>query len=159
MRTIGSTLLLLAVSGFSAAGARAGAITASVVKHDLVVTGSAGDDDLAIVQATGGKHRFQLSPAAGSTVNGSASDVFLDGVSGDLRIDLRGGTNSASVAGAAIEGDVRLDQAAAGSVLIVFGDVTVKHDVVARSDAGSLFITGSALRVAGDFDVDRKSVV
>ena len=71
----------------------AGDVAVSVTSGgDLIITGDQADNQL-VVTSTEPNHQFHVKGLNGTTINGQAS-VVVNGVSDDIRVQLRGGDNA-----------------------------------------------------------------
>ncbi len=87
---------------------------AMVTNGDLVVVGSKGDDVLAIEASEDLPNTWTVTPASDDSINGGnpGETVTLSGVTGDMRVSLRGGNDKLTIRGASRQGDL------AGSLLV-----------------------------------------
>lgn len=130
----------------------AGDVTAVITSGgDLLITGDSGDNAIAITVGLGGEINIAAGDAD-TTINGGAA-ASLTGLTGDVLIRMRDGSDSVSLTGLTLPGRVRIDGGRGNNTVLVdttsvTGDLTVKN--LMGTQAVSL-INGSS--VGGNFRI------
>ncbi len=149
MRPTWSTFVVLAPV-LAAPIARAGDVSATVNGGTLKLVGTAASDDIVVSQdMVANPKQFRIHPNAGTTVNGSGSDVLVNGVTKDIDIALGDGTDVAHVEKATLPDDLRI-HGGTGSLSFLGDVISIKGDAVADSGGGTFSFVLRTTKVRGD---------
>lgn len=144
-------LCLVSMLTIAATSARAADVSAVVKKGDLVITGGAANDSFTIDQfMVANSKQFRLHGGGATTINGSSSDVFVDGVKRDVKIDLGDGSNSISFGPSAIARDLRVTAPSTGAISLSSFQIKIKRDVSFRTNGATGFASFSSVAVGRD---------
>ncbi len=122
----------------------AGNVTAGLNRGGLVINGDNGDNSVTVTPGPAGQ--YVVAGAAGTTINGQASQTFSGAVRG-LAVQLRGGSDSLTLKPGTYLGSVVItDLAGSNSVNVAGANINGALIITAASPAGnSVNITNSTV--------------
>lgn len=138
---------ILIVSFVASSTALAQDATVKVKHGDVIVIGDAGGSVLTIDDAGLAAGQLRIAPAVGSTVNGSASALVVNGFTRDLRLVLRGGDDHVDLQGITIPRDLKCD-GGTGADQLTGADVSVSRGLTITDTNGDSVIDFMSLVVA-----------
>ncbi len=113
----------------------AGGVTAAVIGGNLIVRGNRAGNQIVIGQAGLADGQFRITGEDGTTVNGLAGVVVVDGVTGAVRVKLGGGDDVLKLADAVLPSEL-LVRAGRGSDTVNIEHVEVGGGVAVRTGGG-----------------------
>lgn len=157
--TVAITAILVPARAHSAIGKA----TAKVSGGKLKITGTAHDEGIQLDQVGLGPGQFRILPLEGTRGNGSSVAIVVSGVTGDVKIDLGGGSDHAGIHDASVAGKITMigdsgddflwvgDVATTGGIKFVCGP---GDDAVAVSSSSPLVIGGKLVIDGGTGQLD-----
>ena len=126
----------------------AGDVTARVVNGDLVITGDNQSNEMYLYD--NGDGSYVMFGENGTRING-LSGYPLDGVSDDIRINLRGGDNRIALLGLDLADDITI-RTGSGNDKIILSEATIRSNLRMRTGGGDDSIRIMTSTILGQFN-------
>ncbi len=131
----------------------AGNVTVDVDNGDLDIRGEGNVEQAISVEATSVEGRFLVTALDDTLINGQEGPVFVNGVTGDVDIDLRSGGKILILSESAqeafvVEGDLDIDTRGGDADIILLDTVHVRGETTIRTRGGDDAVSF----IGGEFD-------